>query len=174
MTSLPTYHYLAGDERFSTVRGLGAISYAPASSAGEENLLCAPEDRLSSEDILVRELAAGILHLAVTWAESTQFLSDLQRAYEQARINLRWAHTYASLSPTAYFVSTYSALLFKKNHALDNIQTIGLYVGQLRYAASRVRKSLNESILSTQTKSRYRSTKHLNSFCLHYELLIKT
>jgi hypothetical protein len=112
MTSLPTYHYLAGDARFSTVRGLGAISYAPASSAGEENLLCVPEDRLSSEDILVRELAAGILHLAVTWAESTQFLSDLQRAYEQARINLRWAHTYASLSPTAYFVSTHDALLF--------------------------------------------------------------
>lgn len=105
MTSLPTYHFLSSDRRFATVRGLGGIPYAPASSAGEENVLCLAEDSSGHEDILVRELAAGILHLAVSWAETSQFLTDLRSAFQQALDNGRWTNTYASLSPSAYFVS---------------------------------------------------------------------
>lgn len=111
LTSLPTYQFLSDDRRFATVRGLGAVPYAPASSAGEENILCLANDPSGHEDILVRELAAGIVHLAVPWAESAQFLVDLQNAYQQAIDNGRWTHTYASQSATAYFVSTLLALV---------------------------------------------------------------
>lgn len=111
LTSLPTYNFLSDDRRFASVRGLGAVPYAPASSAGEENILCLTDDPSGHEDMLVRELAAGILHLAVPWAESAQFLVDLQNAYQQAIDNGRWTHTYASQSATAYFVSALMIIL---------------------------------------------------------------
>ena len=103
ITSLPEYSFLP--KAFDSLRGLGAIPAVPVTSVGEENVICADVgDTSRHEDVLVRELAEGMLHLAIPHADQT-FTGDLQRSYSQALRNGWWRNTYASLSAATYFVS---------------------------------------------------------------------
>lgn len=103
LTSLPEYRHLP--VTFDALRGVGAIPNVPVTSVGEENVLCDEVgDASRHEDVLVRELAEGLLHLAIPSADVT-FIGNLQLAYDQAARNGRWRYTYAALSPATYFVS---------------------------------------------------------------------
>ena len=64
-------------------RGVGATPERPATSAGEENLLCLPDDIFSGEDIFVHEYAHTVHIMGLRVADPT-FDSDLSAAYDAA------------------------------------------------------------------------------------------
>ena len=99
---IPEYHFLPV-EYFALTRGLGAVPVAPTSSAGEENLLClTEEDSNQDEDIMLRQIAQGIVHLAVRRLDD--FDRKLTELYESAMASLWWQGTYATHSKEAYLV----------------------------------------------------------------------
>jgi hypothetical protein len=104
LTLLPEYWFL-GKEYDEATRGLGAVPIIPVSSAGEENILCEEDDKYLSEDILIRELAMGILKLAVPKALPNLY-RELVSHYTHAKMSGWWRNTYAILSPDSYFVRT--------------------------------------------------------------------
>lgn len=109
LTSLPEYRHLPS--AFNALRGLGAIPSAPVTSVGEENVLCDEVgDASRHEDVLVRELAEGLLHLALPSADPS-FPSDLRLAHDQALRNGWWRNTYAANSPATYFVSACDVII---------------------------------------------------------------
>ncbi|ELT97610.1 hypothetical protein CAPTEDRAFT_224277 [Capitella teleta] len=94
--------YVDIDPRFAlATRGLGAISLNPISTTGEENILCYEEDR-SKDDLIIREVAQGIYHLA-----GRQIIPGLQghlrTTYESGTESGWWENTYAEHSASAYF-----------------------------------------------------------------------
>ena len=103
LTQLPEYWFL-GREYDEATRGLGAVPVIPVSSAGEENILCDEDDMYLSEDILIRELAMGILKLAVPKAIPSTY-RELVKHYNHAKRSGWWKNTYAMLSADSYFVS---------------------------------------------------------------------
>lgn len=100
--TIPEYHTIA-DEFSAGTRGLGAIPMAPISTAGEENVLCYEEDN-ASDDLMIREIAQGILHLAAKSLDPG-IAAHLKRLYQTAMESGWWDNTYAEHSPEAYFVS---------------------------------------------------------------------
>ena len=110
--------YLPVHHDFSvSCRGLGAIPMAPVSTAGEENILCYEEDTYN-EDVLIREIAQGIFHLAATSVEPG-ITNHVTRIYDSAMESGWWDNTYAEHSPAAYFVSG-RQLYVQLTHTLCN------------------------------------------------------
>ena len=100
---LPSYFNIA-------VRGLGAVPDAPASSGGEENLLCGLNDPSGGEDITLREVALGIYELAARKV-LPGFEAELRHSYHRSLASYNWANTYAALTPESYLVSKYITYL---------------------------------------------------------------
>lgn len=100
ITDIPEYGRLPSYYNFA-VRGLGAVPDAPASSGGEENLLCDLDDPNGGEDITLREVAMGIFELAARKV-LPGFETELLRAYRHARASYSWSGTYAALTPESY------------------------------------------------------------------------
>ena len=120
LTTLPEYHFLPQVYDQGTP-GVGAIPIAPVSSAQVENVLCLRNDTHGKEDILLREIAQGVFHLAARYV--LPGLEDrLKRLYDRAMASGWWRNTYAALTPDSYFVSpNYSPFIgslchsFRKN-----------------------------------------------------------
>lgn len=83
-------------------RGLGATNARPASSAGEENLLCLNTDIYSGEDIFVHEFAHTIHIMGMNNIDNS-FETELGRIYDAAMAAGLWADTYAATNPAEYF-----------------------------------------------------------------------
>jgi len=65
------YTAFPGTDWNERARGLGGTVARPATSCAEENLLCEKEDRYRGENILVHELAHGMVNLGVVFADKT-------------------------------------------------------------------------------------------------------
>ena len=83
-------------------RGLGATLARPATSCGEENLLCFPGDPYSAENILIHEFGHTIHEFGLAQADPT-FQERLEAAFALARENGRWKGTYAGTNVVEYW-----------------------------------------------------------------------
>lgn len=83
-------------------RGLGGTVARPATSCAEENLLCDASDPYVGENILVHELAHGMVNLGVVFADKT-FQSRLDDAFAKAIAAGKWKDTYAASNVEEYF-----------------------------------------------------------------------
>lgn len=83
-------------------RGLGATPERPATSAGEENLLCLPNDIFAGEDIFVHEYAHTVHVMGIRPANPT-FDSDLSAAYDAAIAQGLWEDTFAATNALEYW-----------------------------------------------------------------------
>lgn len=102
---VPEHAFLAGDPATdwnARARGLGGTVARPTTSCAEENLLCEPGDRYRGENILVHELAHGVLNLGVEGADPG-FRARLDAAFRSARAAGRWDRTYAATDADEYF-----------------------------------------------------------------------
>lgn len=104
-TDVPEHAHLAGDPATdwnARARGLGGTRDIPVTSCAEENLLCLPGDRYRGENILVHELAHGVLNLGLAAADPG-FRARLEAAFTAARAAGRWERTYAATNADEYF-----------------------------------------------------------------------
>lgn len=83
-------------------RGLGATLERPATSCGEENLLCFAGDPYAAENILVHEFAHTIHQIGLVHVDPT-FEPRLRTAFAEAERSGRWAGTYARENPAEYW-----------------------------------------------------------------------
>ncbi len=83
-------------------RGLGATRIRPATSCGEENLLCYPGDPYFDENILIHEFGHTIHEIALAEVDPT-FDARLRKAYEQAMKEGLWQGTYAAVNHHEYW-----------------------------------------------------------------------
>lgn len=94
-TDVPEHSDLRPRERWDRrARGLGATLARPATSCGEENLLCFPGDPYSTENILIHEFGHTIHEIGLATADPT-FQPRLESAFAAAREHGRWDGTYA-------------------------------------------------------------------------------
>ena len=103
ITDIPEYSVFL-PEVYKGTRGLGAITIAPVSTAAQENLLCYRNDSFVDEDVMLREMAQGIFHLAAKELHP-QLEFELEDMYEQAIASGKWENTYAEYTKESYFVS---------------------------------------------------------------------
>ncbi len=108
ITTLPDYSVLPQEFEQAT-RGVGALPAIPVSSAGEENIRCQENDLYLSEDILIREIAVGLLRVAVKRVSPDSY-AELATMYHYAKVSGWWRNTYASRTVDAYFVSLFAAM----------------------------------------------------------------
>lgn len=87
------------DER---ARGLGGTVARPATSCAEENVLCEKSDRYLGENILVHELAHGMVNLGVVFVDKT-FQRRLDAAFAKSTGAGKWRDTYAGTNTEEYF-----------------------------------------------------------------------
>lgn len=102
---VPEHAFLAGDpdtDWNARARGLGGTTAVPTTSCAEENLLCEPGDRYRGENILVHELAHGVLNLGLD-AAVPGFRARLEAAFRDARAAGRWDRTYAATNADEYW-----------------------------------------------------------------------
>lgn len=105
-TEMPEYQDL--NEAFpetdwdARARGLGATLERPLVSAGEENVLCLPDDRYLGEDILLHEFSHVLHEFGYTTLDSG-FDDDLLTAYEVALDEGTWNGTYAETNHHEYW-----------------------------------------------------------------------
>lgn len=83
-------------------RGLGATRERPAISAAEENLLGYYNDRYRGESIFIHEFAHTIFDLGLSEI-NVRAVSELDRAFRNARWNGLWRRTYAATNPSEYW-----------------------------------------------------------------------
>lgn len=83
-------------------RGLGATLERPATSCGEENLLCFPGDPYATENILIHEFGHTIHEIGLAQADPT-FQKRLDAAFAAASEQRRWDGTYASTNAAEYW-----------------------------------------------------------------------
>jgi len=83
-------------------RGLGATLVRPATSCGEENLLCFDGDPYADENILIHEFAHTIHQIGLAEVDPS-FEIRLRAAFEEAVRADRWAGTYARENPAEYW-----------------------------------------------------------------------
>jgi hypothetical protein len=103
-TDLPDYQDLNQAfpmTNWDQLRGVGATLARPASSVGEENLLCLPGDSFAGESVVVQTFSSAIL-LGVQPVDSS-YVNRLQDAYTAATNAGKWANTFASSTVIAYF-----------------------------------------------------------------------
>ncbi len=105
-TEMPEYRDLytafPGTDWDSRARGLGATSFRPLVSAGEENVICLEGDRYRGEDILLHEFA-HVLHLFGYAAIDSRFNNQLDAAYQAAMQRGTWDNTYAATNSAEYW-----------------------------------------------------------------------
>jgi hypothetical protein len=83
-------------------RGLGATRARPATSVGEENVLCLAQDRYRGESILVHEFAHTLFNMGVELDEP-ELGRALDDAYAKARAAGRFDNTYAAENRDEYW-----------------------------------------------------------------------
>jgi hypothetical protein len=83
-------------------RGLGATLERPATSCGEENLLCFAGDPYAAENILIHEFAHTIHQIGLAQIDPT-FELRLRAAFAEAERAERWKGTYARENPAEYW-----------------------------------------------------------------------
>ena len=83
-------------------RGLGATPRRPATSCGEENLLCYKGDPYGTENILVHEFAHTIHHMGLNYIDKG-FDVKLKAAYEDAMGKGLWKGKYAGTNRAEYW-----------------------------------------------------------------------
>lgn len=83
-------------------RGLGATRERPAVSGAEENLLCAPGDPYSTENILIHEFAHAVHEMGLNTVDPT-FDGRLKAAYESAMKAGLWKGKYAATNRMEYW-----------------------------------------------------------------------
>lgn len=83
-------------------RGLGATLARPATSCGEENLLCFPGDPYAAENILIHEFGHTVHEIGLTAADPT-FQPRLEAAFAAAQEHGRWKGTYARTNVSEYW-----------------------------------------------------------------------
>jgi len=83
-------------------RGLGATLVRPATSCGEENLLCFEHDRYRGENILIHEFGHTIHEIGVAPGDPT-FQPALDAALASAKANGRFKGTYALTNASEYW-----------------------------------------------------------------------
>lgn len=83
-------------------RGLGATLARPATSCGEENLLCFAGDPYAAENILIHEFAHTIHEFGLRQADPT-FQERLDAACAAAGEQGRWTGTYARTNAAEYW-----------------------------------------------------------------------
>lgn len=83
-------------------RGLGATLERPATSCGEENLLCFAGDPYAEENILIHEFAHTIHQIGLAQVDPT-FEPRLRAAFDEAARAERWTGTYARENPAEYW-----------------------------------------------------------------------
>jgi len=83
-------------------RGLGATLQRPATSCGEENLLCFAGDPYATESILIHELAHTIHEIGLAQVDPT-FQKRLDAAFAAASEQRRWDGTYARTNASEYW-----------------------------------------------------------------------
>jgi hypothetical protein len=88
--------------RWDELRGVGATLATPVSSAGEENLLCLPNDKYAGRTIMVQTFATAML-LGLE-ATDAAFAARLQAAYDAAMAAGLWRDTFAAANPIEYYV----------------------------------------------------------------------
>lgn len=105
-TDMPEWSDL--DEAFpgtdwdTRTRGVGATFERPLVGAGEENLLCLPEDRYLGESIFVHELSHTIYDFGVTKLDGG-FDARLSDTYDEAMAAGLWEGTYAATNTAEYW-----------------------------------------------------------------------
>lgn len=104
------------DER---ARGLGATVDRPLVGAGEENLLCLPEDRYLGESIFVHELSHTVLEFGAQ-AVDPAFRGRVETAYADAMAAGRWKGTYAATNADEYWAE--AAQSFFDTNLADDVQ----------------------------------------------------
>jgi len=83
-------------------RGLGATLERPATSCGEENLLCFAGDPYAAENILIHEFAHTIHQIGLAQVDPS-FEARLRAAFAAAGRTGRWTGTYARENPAEYW-----------------------------------------------------------------------
>ena len=83
-------------------RGLGATLERPATSCGEENLLCFAGDPYATENILIHEFAHTIHQIGLAQVDPS-FEPRLRAAFAEAERADRWKGTYARENPAEYW-----------------------------------------------------------------------
>lgn len=83
-------------------RGLGATLARPATSCGEENLLCFPGDPYAEENILIHEFGHTIHEIGLAQADPT-FQKRLDAAFAAAGEHGRWKDTYGRTNAAEYW-----------------------------------------------------------------------
>ena len=118
-TDVPEYRTLAQDwpnSPWDDYRGIGATRARPASSVGEENVLCNADDIYRGENILVHEFGhtmtcAGSGNPGASWTPRIFANADgsggdindaLKAAYDAAKQSGKWQNTYAHSNPVEY------------------------------------------------------------------------
>lgn len=105
-TDIPEYRNLykqfPGTDWNKRTRGIGATSFIPVSSVGEENVLCLSTDSYKGESIFVHEFAHSFAALGIIPIDSS-FNQKLSDAYTAARAKGLWDNTYAASSKEEYF-----------------------------------------------------------------------
>lgn len=98
-------------------RGLGATLDRPLVSAGEENVLCLPDDRYLGEDILLHEFS-HVLHEFGYTSLDPGFDDELLAAYHMALDEGSWSGTYAETNHHEYWAEGVQSY-FERNLAAD-------------------------------------------------------
>jgi hypothetical protein len=83
-------------------RGLGATAQRPATSCGEENLLCYPGDPYAAENILIHEFGHVVHERGMNVVDPT-FDQRLKAAFEAAKEKGLWAGKYAGTNRMEYW-----------------------------------------------------------------------
>lgn len=86
------------------VRGMGPTPENPYCSFGEENLLCLSPDRYVGQNLLVHEFAHAIAILGIDFVDSG-FRTALRNAFNDAKANQLWQHTYTIANEDEYFAT---------------------------------------------------------------------
>ena len=82
-------------------RGLGATKIRPATSCGEENLLCLEVDRYRGENILIHEFGHTIAEIGLE--DDAGFQRGLRAAYDAAMAKAIWHGTYVATNANEYW-----------------------------------------------------------------------
>jgi uncharacterized protein YxeA len=105
-TDIPEYRNLytqfPGTDWNTRTRGIGATSFIPVSSVGEENVTCLSSDPYKGESIFVHEFAHSFAALGVSPLDTT-FNQKLADVYAAAKAKGLWSNTYAASSKEEYF-----------------------------------------------------------------------
>jgi hypothetical protein len=106
-TDIPEHRYLKLDSATdwdARSRGFGGTSWAPITTAGEENLLCLPGDRYTGENIFIHEFAHTLMNLALPFIPGgDDIIQQVKDAYADAVMSGLWQNTYAGSNYEEYW-----------------------------------------------------------------------